>query len=50
MLTRRLALVSKSDFTCVAWFSDLTKALEYTADPQDDFRPDLKVVKGDEFP
>ncbi len=42
--------MSKSNFTCVAWFSDVTKALEYTADPQDDYRPHLKVVKGDEFP
>ncbi len=24
--------MSKSDFTCVAWFSDVNKALEYTVD------------------
>ncbi len=36
--------MSKSDFTCVAWFSDVTKALEYTVDG--DFSCDIPYVGG----
>ena len=40
--------MSKSDFTCVAWFSDLTKALEYTVDVY--FSKDIPYILGIEEP